>query len=207
MKPFFTIVMQTTLRDYAGASANRPDKLRRAIDSVLNQSYTNFELLILCDNCRESFIIATEYTDERVSVYDIHRKEIGKWFSYCRNYGIQAAMGEYIMYIDNDDIYKPDYLKELHNEIMHDFADWYVVDNMELRNNKWFYKRVNLVPNSAGTANIVHKASIRSRWPSSGTYGTEDWRFIRSIMGEDGTHRHLDIAGYYICHIRGKYDI
>ena len=207
MKPFFSIVMHTTLRDYAGAAANRPDKLRRAIESVLNQSYANFELLIMCDNCRESFSIATEYTDERVSVYSINETITGKWFSYCRNYGIHAAMGDYVAYIDNDDIYKPDYLKELHGEIMHDFIDWYAVDNMELRNTKWVHKRVNLVPNSAGTANVVHKSTMKSRWIASGTYGTEDWRFIKSLMNESAKHRHLDLAGYYVCHIREKYDI
>lgn len=207
MNPFFTVILQTTLRHYEGAASGREDKLRRAIDSVLNQSYTNFELLVMCDNCTESFNIAKTYTDERVSVYLIKESIQGKWFSYCRNYGIMSALGEYILYIDNDDIYKPDYLKELHAEIMHDFASWYCVDNMELKNNKWVHKRVNLVANSAGTANIVHRRNVRSRWLASGTYGTEDWRFIKSIIGEGLKNRHLDIAGYYVCHIRGRYDI
>ena len=76
--------------------------IRRCVDSILAQTYTNFELLLVDDGspdkCPE---ICDEYTrrDPRVKV--IHKPNGG--LISARNEGIRAAQGDYICYVDGDD--------------------------------------------------------------------------------------------------------
>ena len=86
--------------------------LRRCVDSILNQSYTDFELLLIDDgspdNCPQ---ICDEYArrDDRVRVF--HKPNGG--LSDARNYGIDRMKGDYVSFIDSDDYVGPDYLKIL----------------------------------------------------------------------------------------------
>lgn len=93
---------------------NSENFLNRAIQSVLNQSILDFELLLVDDGSKDrSAKIGKEYEkiDRRVKLY---QKENGG-VSSARNYGLQLAQGEYITFIDSDDAYSPDYLKNLLN--------------------------------------------------------------------------------------------
>lgn len=94
----------------------RSEKLLRAIDSVLNQTYKNLELLLVNDN--EPF---DEYTDElkkRVSKYFdderfqliIQEKHING--AVARNLGIRQAKGQYIAFLDDDDWWEQNKLEE-----------------------------------------------------------------------------------------------
>ena len=204
---FFSIIMQSTLKDYPGAATDRANKLRRAIQSVLNQSFDDWELVIVADECAETMLVAHEFDDSRIVTHLAERPIKGKWYSYCRNVGNDLAAGRYRLYLDNDDYFTPHYLRYLHEEISRDMLDWYAVDHFYWCRSRWKYKHVELRPNSAGTANIVHSCAVRSRWPVAHHYGSEDWRFIKSIINELLTHRHIMLAGYCIAHIRGSYEI
>lgn len=76
--------------------------LREAIDSILNQTYQNFEFLIINDGSTdETDEIIRSYTDARI-VYLQNDKNRG--LVYTLNYGISVAKGEYIARMDADDI-------------------------------------------------------------------------------------------------------
>ncbi len=80
--------------------------LSQAVDSVLNQSYRNFEL-ILVDDCStdNSYDILCEYEkkDTRVRVF---RNEKNRGVSFTRNFGVSKAACEYIALIDSDDMWE-----------------------------------------------------------------------------------------------------
>lgn len=82
---------------------NVENYLRTAINSILSQTYTNFEL-ILVDDCTpdSSGKICDEYAkkDSRVSV--IH-KPVNEGLGFARNTGMEHAKGEYILFVDSDD--------------------------------------------------------------------------------------------------------
>lgn len=81
---------------------NTEKYLRRCIDSILTQTYQNFELLLIDDGSKDSSgAICDEYArnDERIRV--IHRANSG--VSVTRNIGIQEAKGDYISFVDSDD--------------------------------------------------------------------------------------------------------
>lgn len=86
--------------------------LRRCVDSILNQSYTDFELLLIDDGSPDSCPqICDEYArrDDRVRVF--HKPNGG--LSDARNYGVERMKGDYVSFIDSDDYVGPDYLKIL----------------------------------------------------------------------------------------------
>lgn len=80
---------------------NRPNLLPRAIGSVLNQTYTNFECIVVDDASPvDSSSVVAEFDDDRL-VYFEH--EINQGASAARNTGIAHAKGEYIAFLDDDD--------------------------------------------------------------------------------------------------------
>ena len=85
--------------------------LQRAIDSVLNQTYKNLEIIVVDDNEPNSdFRKKTEmkmqkYADNTKVVYIKNNKNLGG--ALARNEGIFNATGDYITFLDDDDIYLP----------------------------------------------------------------------------------------------------
>ncbi|MES2998864.1 MAG: glycosyltransferase family 2 protein [Pseudomonadota bacterium] len=104
MNPLFSIVLTTY---------NRSQLLPRAIRSVLQQSFTHFELIIV-DDCSTDNTqqILSEFSDPRL-VTRQHSKNQG--VSTARNTGIQNAKGEYLCFLDDDDELFPTFLEEIHN--------------------------------------------------------------------------------------------
>lgn len=81
---------------------NCENDLNRCIDSILGQSYTNIEVLLIDDGSSDkSGQICDEYAkkDERIRVF--HKENTG--VSDTRNYGIHEASGELIQFVDSDD--------------------------------------------------------------------------------------------------------
>lgn len=90
--------------------------LNRCIDSILNQTYTNFECILVDDGSPDNCpTICDEYSkiDSRIKV--IHKSNGG--LSSARNAGLDICQGEYVCFIDSDDWIADNYLKELYNSI------------------------------------------------------------------------------------------
>lgn len=82
------------------------------INSILKQDYRDFELILINDGSPDdSLRILRNYEklDSRVRVLDI----VNEGVSNARNTGIQAARGEYIQFVDSDDVVDPDYTSTL----------------------------------------------------------------------------------------------
>ena len=117
--------------------------LPRCIESVLNQTYKNFELILVDDGSPDnSGKICDEYAlrDNRIKV--IHKENGG--VSSARNTGIDAASGEYINFIDSDDWVPENSLEILINAILSNDADL-SVGGYELRQIK--AKKISLPDN------------------------------------------------------------
>ena len=101
---------------------NREKLASRAIDSVLSQTFTDFEYIIVNNGSTDrSGAIADEYAarDNRIRVIHRERGNIGSG----RNAGLDAARGEYIAFIDDDDWCEPDFLEFLYNLAVENDAD------------------------------------------------------------------------------------
>lgn len=101
---------------------NRQDLVSRAIEGILSQTYQDFEFIIVDNGSTDrSGQIADEYAgrDARVRVIHKEKGNIGSG----RNAGLDAAQGDYIAFIDDDDYTEPGYLEHLHNLIVEYHAD------------------------------------------------------------------------------------
>ena len=88
-----------------------PARLRRMTDSVLAQSFRDFELIIVDDGSREELRGEIERIAALDSRIRLLRQENGG-VSRARNNGISAAAGEYLAFVDDDDIVSPYFLEE-----------------------------------------------------------------------------------------------
>lgn len=86
---------------------NAQEKLRRCIESILKQDFTNFELLLLNDGSKDkSGEICDEYAAKDSRIYVLHKENSG--VSDTRNQAIRLSRGEYIQFVDSDDWLTPD---------------------------------------------------------------------------------------------------
>jgi len=96
-------------------SYNKGTSIKRAIDSVLTQTFQDFELIVVDNNSTDQSLEAIgKIRSEKLFVY--HERQQG--VSYARNTGWQKANGEYICFLDADDIYEPQNLERLNQLIL-----------------------------------------------------------------------------------------
>lgn len=100
------------------AAFNAENYIDEAIESVINQTYRNFELLIVDDASSDAtWLVANSYDDERIKVYKNARNS-GP--SSARNLALGHASGEYATIIDADDFYQPSRLEMLVSHVKAD---------------------------------------------------------------------------------------
>ena len=105
--------MQTPMISIIMLTYNREQLVRRAIESILHQTFRDFEFIIVDNGSTdESGMITDEYAakDSRIRVIHRERGNIGSG----RNAGLDAATGEYIAFIDDDDWCELDFLEFLY---------------------------------------------------------------------------------------------
>lgn len=93
---------------------NTAKYLPRCLDSIISQTYKNLEIILIDDGSSDnSGKIADEYAkkDKRIKIK--HQKNAGQ--SNARNNGLTIASGDYISFIDSDDIIKSNFIEKLLN--------------------------------------------------------------------------------------------
>ena len=96
--------------------------LRESIDSVLKQTYPDFELILVDDGSPDGCgKIIDEYANQDDRVIAIHQKNAG--VDAARNNAIRRATGKYIAFIDSDDAYEKNYIEKLVGAIEQDDSD------------------------------------------------------------------------------------
>lgn len=91
---------------------NSKKYLSECVESVLRQTYINFELLLIDDGSTDdSLKICNSFKekDDRIKVFHHENKGV----SYTRNCGISLSTGDYIAFVDADDVIMPEYLEKL----------------------------------------------------------------------------------------------
>lgn len=105
MKPLISIVIPTF---------NRYHLLGDTIDSIISQSYTNWECIVVDDGSKDYTSELMEFycmRDDRIKFH--HRPgDRAKGANSCRNYGYEISKGEYIQWFDDDDIMLEDFIEK-----------------------------------------------------------------------------------------------
>lgn len=96
--------------------------LRRCLDSIINQTYTNLDIILIDDGSDDGCaMICDEYKskDSRISV--IHKTNGG--VSSCRNIGIEKSRGKYIVFVDSDDYVSLNMIEVLYENMISTKSD------------------------------------------------------------------------------------
>lgn len=121
--------------------------LSEAIESVINQTYSNWEIIVVNDGSTDGSIDILSNYNRKLSwkFYVINQKNYGP--SIARNRAITKAKGEYIAFLDSDDTWLPEKLKkqveflELNRNIVLVYSDCYIIDsNGSMEENNYFYR-------------------------------------------------------------------
>jgi len=90
-------------------SYNRAALIPHTLNSVLEQTYFSFEIIIVDDGSTDNTheVIARYLVDKRVNYYRIVNSERGA----ARNYGVDRAKGDYVTFLDSDDVFLPRHLE------------------------------------------------------------------------------------------------
>ena len=112
-KPFFSVIV---------TEYNAAGFMRKGLDSIINQSFQDYELIVVCDSCTDDTVkIAAEYirpnTDDQVIVVHHHRP------ARSRNEGLDAARGEWVLFMDDDDWYLHEFAFEMIAQALKESTD------------------------------------------------------------------------------------
>ena len=96
--------------------------LKTCLDSIINQTYQNLEIILVDDGSTDnSGEICEEYrkTDSRIIL--IHKENEG--LSMARNFGLDIASGDYISFVDSDDFIARNMMEALYNRLLETQSD------------------------------------------------------------------------------------
>tara|TARA_Y100001958_G_C21128825_1_gene470750 strand:- start:110 stop:994 length:885 start_codon:yes stop_codon:yes gene_type:complete len=131
---FFSVIIPTY---------NRRIKLEKAIQSVLNQTYKDWELIIIDNYSNDSTKTMVEnFRNNKIKFYQIYNRGV---IAKSRNLGIKKSNGKYLAFLDSDDCWHKDKLMICRNEIVK-FKDLKLIyHNMYLRRkkNQIFFQKTN----------------------------------------------------------------
>lgn len=104
--------------------------LKKCIDSILNQTYSNFELILVDDGSADkSPQICDEYARKDSRIVVIHQKNQGQ--AVARNKALDICKGDYISFVDSDDYVHPQMLEVLMNTMQKSNAEIVVCDYVQ----------------------------------------------------------------------------
>lgn len=106
--PFFSIIVPVY---------NKGIYVNRSINSILNQTFKNFEIIIICDPSTDNSIEEVNKFSSYKNVRIYNRNERGPGGYASRNFGIKKSKGDWISFLDADDEYKLDHLEKSYNLI------------------------------------------------------------------------------------------
>lgn len=204
--------MASYLGDYPRSASNKEWKIVRAITSVLNQTCQDFELIIIADGCDKTVEIVKGFKDkprsEKIRLFHIPKQKI--WAGKVRNSGIDNAKGEWIVYLDIDDMFLPEHLERILKGIEENLnCNWLYFNDFsyDKKLEKAVEHKINIhKKGKCGTSNIAHKRSLNVHWPKDGNY-MHDWRMIQNLKHKCKIFTEIDVPGYVILHVPELLDV
>jgi glycosyltransferase involved in cell wall biosynthesis len=193
----FSVIIASYLGEYRTAAKDRDRKIVRAVNSVLNQSFTDFEVIVVADGCQKTVDIIKTLSDLRISCYLIEKSK--QWSGVPRNTGIEVAKGDFIVYLDIDDLYGVNHLKNI-NAGLNGF-DWVWFDDIRYSpvSDKWYDNPCDIRKvGKHGTSNICHKRTLPYKWNHVGY--AHDYYFIKSLK-QNSNFTKIQGGEYYVAHV------
>lgn len=193
----FSIIIPSYLGAYGGAAQNREQKIIRAIASAQHQTFRDFEIIVVADGCKRTMELVKDCLNVRSFLI-----EKGKHFGGApRNKGIEEAQGEWITYLDIDDVLGENHLQIIADNIGDADWVWYNDIRYNIRKDEWQgnFCDVHTIGRH-GTSNVCHKRSLGVTWDHKGY--AHDYYFIQSLL-KFKNNKKIATPEYYVLHVPG----
>ena len=210
MQPLISVIVATYKHD---------DMLLRALNSLASQTYRNFEIIVVDDNANEEFNsrvndVITKFRQENENIklnYIVNKTNLGS--AKTRNVGIDASNGEYITFLDDDDLYLPENLEKQVENMVKTGADYGLTDiilyyddeslcEQRIRNYIKSYKKEDLIRyhlryHLSGTDTLIFKKDYLEK---IGKFGNIDFgdEFLLMLKAIENDGKFTYLPGCYI---------
>lgn len=171
--------------------------IHKALESVKQQTFTDYELIVVCDNCSDNTAeIAKQYAD-KIEIVDYGRDGL------ARNRGIDLAQGEYILFMDDDDWWMHEYVLTMLDEKLKEiltidilcfsfiFKHWKYATPTGNKGQHWI-----AVWNKCWRRKFIGN----TRFP--GRYSTSDVDFHNELFSKNPSVYDWDVLMYYYNYLR-----
>lgn len=218
-KTKFSIIVASHLGPYQGAAKDREYKFFRAINSVIAQRLPDWECIIVADGCTRTKELYQEHfvQEERIKFIEIPKEKL--WSAKVRNTGLDAAEGEWCIYLDTDDMLGDKHLEKIIRGMdrLDEPVSW-VYFNHYLADKSYppdddipmtvitFQEQLAAIDQKGkcGTCNIAHRNQNDFRW-NDNSY-LHDWYFIK-LLKVSSLFTRIATPEYYVCHYPDLVDV
>lgn len=197
----FSVIMASRIVDYPGSAHNKEQKLLRAVNSIIRQKFTDWELHIIADGCQKTVeLIQENIKDANIHLWKVEYKKL--WSGRPRNTGIENANGDWIIYLDIDDIYGENHLNIVNSGLAN--YDWVWFDDIRYRPrlDYWYVNPCDIhTLGRHGTSNVAHKRELIVSWDLDGKYA-HDFYFAQKLLKFKNGGK-IATPEYFVCHVPG----
>ena len=184
MAPLFSVVIPTY---------NQADYLEEAIESVLAQTFADFEILVVnnfsTDNTSE---VLNGYDDPRIKVIEFNNEGV---IGAGRNTGIKAATGEFVAFLDSDDVWYPEKLAEVARIIEQDPEIGLICHDQDMVRDGVVEQSTNYGPPGNYQGTIYDYVLGASNGPSTSAT-TVARRFLEAVSGFSEDRAFITVEDY-----------
>lgn len=179
--------------------------LDECLQSVIDQTYQNWECIIINDGCNDNTEeVAKQWINKDSRFKYLYKENEG--VSQARNAGIRIAKGEYILPLDADDKISTEYIEFAINTFIEDQSlkvVYCLAEKFGDEEGFWNLKEYSL--KDLCIKNMIFCSGIyrKSDWERIGGYdvnmdlGLEDWEFWISLLKKGGSVKRLNLIGFY----------
>lgn len=207
-----SVILPSCLLLYKGCAKDREKKLVRAVESFIDQTYLNKELIIIADGCNKTEILYEEYFEHFPEIKYKYIDKQPDFSGMVRQEGIDMANGEIICYLDSDDYIGKNHLEMIAMQFKTSIYDWvYYNDYYKVNKKNVIKKQVKLEKGSIGTSSIAHKNfkntpfENKLNWIGCNEYN-HDWLFVSKLIVNCPKRCKISGTEYNICHIPDQFD-
>lgn len=122
MKPLVSIIVPVF---------NAESSLSRCVNSILGQSFHDFELILVNDGSTDKSERLCDYYAKKDTRIRVFNNGINKGVSIARNLGLKMSLGEYIVFVDSDDWLERGFMESALDQVKKINADWYICGFVE----------------------------------------------------------------------------
>lgn len=184
---------------------NMDKKFVRAVNSFLNQTHDDKELIIVSDGCQKTNELYEKNWKDNPQIKHFASMKMPMYAGGIRDIGIKMADGDIICYLDNDDVFGKTHLKTINDNFDKDL-DWAYYDDYMVLDPKFtkFYTRyVDPRYGSIGTSSITHKNPKNCdklkdlKWFDG--YG-HDFLFVLKLASTGSKYKKIKTPQYIVAH-------